>query len=291
MTSRFGAAALVLGMLGLATPGHGAAPQAAAAPVLPAAASAAAPLPASVVVDNFALVERAPVRNGFSPFTIEATGLLPAPRKRESFTPSEDEHFHSLHRTVERFLRRKEIPKGWSRSNEARIGFETELARFRSPDGIAYAVEGELVVRGTAAIPLGLKLTAPSDGVPLRYSAGLIIADQVVLMKEGLFDEASRSVGWMLSMRPNGPDAAIPIRAVFAVRAEGTDAEANRKSLAAIQALMTASSDGRPATAERTTDAAEWLKPLPAYLRPGQVPGAPAGKPEKGKGKPEKAAH
>ncbi|WP_173983599.1 hypothetical protein [Magnetospirillum sp. SS-4] len=271
MKIRIGLATLVLGLA--AAGSETAAATAAQKTAPPPSASAAAPLPASVVVDNYALVERAPVRNGFAPFTIEATGLLPAPRKRESFTPTEDERFHSLRRTVERFLRRKEMPKGWFQSNNASIPFGSELGRLRSPDGVAYAVEGELVVRGTGAVPLGLKLTAPADGVPLRFSCGLIIADQVVLMKEGLLDGASRAVGWMVSLRPNGPDAAIPVRAVFAVRAEGSDAEANRKSLAAISALMTASSDGRPATAERSADAAEWLKPLPTFLRPGQVPG------------------
>ncbi len=284
MMTRIGLTAIVIAMMAASPEGLCASTQ---ATTPPAAASAAAPLPASVSVDNYVLVERAPVRNGFAPFTIEATGLLPAPRKRENFTPSEDEHFHSLRRTVERVLQRKETAKGWHQSNDAKIAFGSELARFRSPDGLAYAVEGELVVRGTSAIPLGLRLTAPSDGVPLRYSCGMIIADKVVLMQEGVLDGANRSVGWMLSVRPNGPDAAIPVRAVFSVRAEGSDAEANRKSLEGISALMTASSDGRPATAERATDAAEWLKPMPTFLRPGQVPGGPPPKADK---KADKAA-
>ena len=234
------------------------------------------PVQASVSVDNFTLVERAPVRNGFAPFSIEATGLLPAPRKRESFTPSEDEHFYTLRRTVERFLQRKEIPQGWSQSNTAKIDFSSELPRFRSPDGLAYAVEGELVVRGNSPIPLGLILTAPPDGAPLRYSLGLIVADQVILMKEGLLDTTNRTARWMVSLRPSGADAAIQVRAVFAVRAESDNAETNRKSLSAVVASLTSSSDGRPAVAERANDASEWLKPAPMFLKPGQISGAEA---------------
>ena len=51
----------------------------------PAPAAASTVETAPVVVDSFALVERAPVRNGFAPFSIEAAALLPAPRKRDSF--------------------------------------------------------------------------------------------------------------------------------------------------------------------------------------------------------------
>lgn len=240
-----------------------------------APATVATLITADVSVANFALVERAPVRNGFAPFSIEATGLLPAPRKRESFTPSEDEHFYTLRRTVERFLQRKEVAVGWSKSNEASIAFGTELSRFRAPDGLAYAVEGELVVRGNSPIPLGLTLTAPADGPTLRYSAGLIIADQVVMMKEGVLEPGHRKDGWMVSLRPSGEDAAIPVRAVFAVRAESNDPEINKKTLAAVIGLLTSSSDGRAATAERATDAAEWLKPLKVFVRPGQIPGGP----------------
>jgi hypothetical protein len=250
------------------------------------------PVQASVSVDNFALVERAPVRNGFAPFTIEATGLLPASRKRESFTPTEDEHFYTLRRTVERFLQRKEIPQGWSQSSEAKIAFDSELGRFRAPDGLAYAVEGELVVRGNSAVPLGLSLTAPADGIPLRYSAGLIIADQVVMMQEGLLDPTHRTVRWMVSLRPSGTDAAIPVRAVFAVRAESDDPEVNRKSLTAVTATLTSSSDGRPAMAERANDASEWLKPTPVFLKPGQGPGDTKGaKPAKAEKKAEGGGH
>ncbi len=279
---------VAIGVLGAPTMGwcsdaHATAPADSHAP--PPAADG--PIQASVAVNSFALVDRAPVRNGFAPFSIEATGLLPAPRKRESFTPSEDEHFYTLRRTVERFLQRKEIPVGWSNSNEAKIGFGTELARFRAPDGIAYAVEGELVVRGTSVIPLGLRLEAPADGTVLRYSAGLIVADQVVMMKEGLLDQATRKVGWMVALRPSGADAAIPVRAVFAVRAEGDDPEANRKTLAALVAILTGSGDGRPATAERANDASEWLKPAEVFIKPGQPPGDV--KPEHG-GKAEKKA-
>lgn len=251
-----------------------------------APATVAAPITADVSVANFALVERAPVRNGFAPFSIEATGLLPAPRKRESFTPSEDEHFYTLRRTVERFLQRKEVAVGWSKSNEASIAFGTELSRFRAPDGLAYAVEGELVVRGNSPIPLGLTLTAPADGPTLRYSAGLIIADQVVMMKEGVLEPGHRKEGWMVSLRPSGEDAAIPVRAVFAVRAESNDPEINKKTLAAVIGLLTSSSDGRAATAERPTDAAEWLKPLKVFVRPGQIPGGPG----EGHAKPDKKA-
>ncbi|MDO8606589.1 MAG: hypothetical protein Q7R40_08640 [Phaeospirillum sp.] len=238
-----------------------------------------APIQAAIAVDNFVLVERAPVRNGFSPFNIEATGLLPAPRKRESFTPSEDEHFYTLRRTVERFLHRKEIPQGWFKSNEAKIAFESELSRFRAPDGVAYAVEGELVVHGGSVIPLGLNLTVPPNGAVFRYSAGLIVADQIVMMKEGLLDQTNHKAGWMVALRPSGADAAIPVRAVFAVRAEGGDPEANRKALATVAATLTSSSDGRPAVAERANDASEWLKPVPSFIRPGQS--AAGGKAEK----------
>ncbi|WP_146747712.1 hypothetical protein [Paramagnetospirillum kuznetsovii] len=251
------------------------------------------PLAASVGVEKFALVERAPVRNGFAPFTIEATGLLPAPRKRESFTPTEDAHFYTLRRTVERFLQRKEVAVGWSKANDATIAFNSELSHLRNSDGVAYAVEGELVVRGTSAIPLGLSITAPADGPLMRYSAGLIIADQVVLMKEGMLEAGQRKATWMVSLSPSGEDAAIPVRAVFAVRAEGDDPEANRKALGAVTALLTSSSDGRAATAERPTDAAEWLKPLTVYVRPGEIPGAAGGhgaKPAKAE-KAEKKGH
>jgi hypothetical protein len=247
-----------------------------AAPVAPA--KSGAPLDASVRVDEFALVERAPVRNGFAQFTIEAVGLLPMPKKRESFTPSEDEHFYTLRRTVERFLRRKENPVGWSRANDAKVTFDQELGRLKgTPDGIAYAVEGELVVRGTSALPLGLAITAPPGDLPLRYSAGLIVADQVVMMKEGLLDAASRNVKWMVALRPSGADAAIPVRAVFALRAEGEDADANRKALSATTALLVSSSDGRPATAERNNDASEYLKPPQVFVKAGQVPGQGGG--------------
>lgn len=252
-----------------------------AAQAAQAAVSPSAPSTANVSVDNYALVERAPVRNGFAPFSIEATGLLPAPRKRESFTPTEDAHFYTLRRTVERFLQRKEVAVGWSKSNDAAIPFASELARFKSPDGIAYAVEGELVVRGSSPIPLGISLAAPAEGPVLRYSAGLIIADQVVLMKEGVLEAGQRKAGWMVSLLPSGADAAIPVRAVFAVRAEGDDPEANRKALAAVTGTMTASSDGRPAAAERPTDAAEWLAPVKTYVKPGQVPGGGGAKADK----------
>jgi hypothetical protein len=257
----------------------------------PPAQASSGPVQASVSVDNFTLVERAPVRNGFAPFTIEATSLLPAPRKRESFTPTEDEHFYTLRRTVERFLQRKEIPQGWSQSNTAKIDFSSEFPRFRAPDGLAYAVEGELVVRGNSAIPLGLILTAPADGVPMRYSLGLIVADQVVLMKEGLLDPANRTARWMVSLRPSGADAAIQVRAVFAVRAESDNPDTNRKSLSAVAAVLTSSSDGRPAVAERANDASEWLKPAPLFLKPGQVPGAEAKGAKPAKEEKKKGGH
>ncbi|OAN44786.1 hypothetical protein A6A04_08185 [Paramagnetospirillum marisnigri] len=256
----------------------------------PTPATPSGPVQASVSVENYALVERAPVRNGFSPFSIEATGLLPAPRKRENFTPTEDEHFYTLRRTVERFLQRKEVAVGWSRSNDATIAFSSELSRLRNADGIAYAVEGEMVVRGNSPLPLGLSLTAPADGPVMRYSAGLIIADQVVLMREGVLEPGSRKAGWMVSLRPSGEDAAIPVRAVFAVRAEGSDSEANRKALAAVSALLTSSSDGRAAVAERPTDASEWLKPMKVFVRPGQIPGAAAAPAKGDKKKPEGGA-
>lgn len=254
-----------------------------------------APLQIGVAVDNFTLVERAPVRNGFAPFTVEATGLLPAPRKRESFTPTEDEHFYTLRRTVERFLQRKEIPQGWLQTTEAKIAFDSELGRFRNPDGLAYAVEGELVVRGGTPIPLGLSLNAPPDGTVLRYSVGLMVADQVMMMREGMLDQTTRTAKWMLALRPSGADAAIPVRAVFAVRAEGDDPAANRKALAAVTATLISSSDGRPAVAERANDASEWLKPPQVFLKPGQVPGdtkaEKEGKAAKAEKKAEGGAH
>lgn len=225
----------------------------------------------AVAVDSFALVERAPVRTGYGLFTVEATNLLPAPRKRENFTPSEDEVTYPLRRTVERFLQRKEIPKDWSRTNEATFSFKSELDEFPKADGIAYAVEGELVVKGTKPIPVGASLSAPAGGPPLRYAVGLMAAGQMLMLKEGVLDGSDRRVGWMLSLRPNGPDAAIPVRAVFAVRAEGEDEAARRAALAGISATLNASSDGRAAVAERTEDAAEWLKPMQVFVRPDQV--------------------
>jgi len=269
-----GAKAVAVGIVAMAalaapTPGWGS--EAAAPPP-----AADAPIPANVVVTDFVLVERAPVRNGFAPFTIETTGLLPAPRKRDDFIPSEDDHFYTLRRTVERFLRRKEIPVDWAASNQAKIDFGAQLRRFHAPDGVAYAVEGELVVRGTSVIPLGLTITAPADGTALRYSVGLIVADQVVMMREGILDQATRKAGWMVALRPSGADAAIPVRAVFAVRAEGDDPAANLKTLSTVTAVLTSSSDGRPAAAERATDASEWLKPPDIIIKPGQPPeGAP----------------
>ena len=131
-------------------------------------------------------------------------------------------------------------------------------------------------MRGNSPIPLGLILTAPPDGTPLRYSLGLIVADQVVLMKEGLLDQTNRTARWMVSLRPSGADAAIQIRAVFAVRVEANSPEATGKSLSAVTATLTSSSDGRPAVAERANDASEWLKPAQLFLKPGQVPGAGA---------------
>lgn len=231
------------------------------------------PIPVSVAVDGFALVERAPVRNGFGPFAIEATRLLPAPRQRDDFTPSDDDHFYTLRRTVERFLQRKEIPVGWSRANDASFSFANELSHLRNVDGVAYAVKGELVVRGTSAIPLGLKLTAPADGVTLRYSVGLMVADRTVTMQQGILDASQRQASWTLALSPNGPDAAIPVRAVFAVRAEGGDADSQRKTLSGVIAALTSSSDGRAATAERANDASEWLKPQQVFLRPDDVKG------------------
>ncbi|WP_043743665.1 hypothetical protein [Paramagnetospirillum magneticum] len=242
--------------------------QAATAPVK---GIAGAPLVTPVAVESFALVERAPVANGFGIFTIEATSLLPAPRKRESFTPAEDEHFYTLRRTVERFLLRKEIPRGWTRSNEATFSFKNELARFPHADGIAYAVEGELALHGNKPIPVGVTLVAPPDGMVLRYSIGIMAANQTLMMKEGVIEGANRKVGWMLSLRPNGPDAAIPVRAVFAVRAEGGDEAAQRACLEGVSATLNASSDGRAAVAERANDAAEWLKPMQVFMRPDQV--------------------
>lgn len=226
---------------------------------------------AAVAVDSFALVERAPVHAGYGLFTVEATNLLPAPRRRENFTPPEDEVTYPLRRTVERFLQRKEIPKGWSRTNEATFSFKSELNEFPTADGIAYAVEGELVVKGTKAVPVGASLSAPAGGPPLRYAVGLMAAGQMLMLKEGVLDGTDRRVGWMLSLHPNGPDAAIPVRAVFAVRAEGEDEAARHAVLAGISATLNASSDGRAAVAERTEDAAEWLKPMQVFVRPDQV--------------------
>jgi hypothetical protein len=249
-----------------------------------------APTAVPVGVENFLLVDRAPVANGFGIFTIEATGLLPAPRKRDSFTPTEDEHFYTLRRTVERFLQRKEIPRGWSNSNEATFSFKNELARFPGADGIAYAVEGELVLRGGKPIPVGATLVAPPGDVTLRYSVGIMAANQTVMMKEGVIDSANRKAGWMLSLRPGGQDAAIPVRAVFAVRAEGGDEASRRATLEGVTATLNASSDGRAAVAERAGDASEWLKPIQTFVRPDQVAGKPPAKDEK-KEKKEKGGH
>jgi hypothetical protein len=281
------AAAAIMAGLCLA-PDAGAAESQAATP--PAKGLAGAPLVASVAVENFALVDRAPVANGFGIFTIEATSLLPAPRKRESFTPTEDEHFYTLRRTVERFLLRKEIPRGWTRSNEATFSFKNELARFPQADGIAYAIEGELALHGTKPIPVGVTLAAPPDGTILRYSIGIMAANQTLMMKEGVIEGANRKAGWMLSLRPSGPDAAIPVRAVFAVRAEGGDLAAQRAALEGVSATLNASSDGRAAVAERTNDAAEWLKPMQVFMRPDQVT-PKGGKDAKEEKKEKKGGH
>ncbi|WP_041039720.1 hypothetical protein [Paramagnetospirillum magnetotacticum] len=280
-------AAVIVGCL--LAPVAGAAESPAAATGLPGA-----PLVASVAVENFALVDRAPVANGFGLFTIEATQLLPAPRKRESFTPTEDEHFYTLRRTVERFLQRKEIPRGWNQSNEATFSFKNELARFPKADGIAYAVEGELALHGNKPIPVGVTLLAPPDGMILRYSIGIMAANQTLMMKEGVIEGPNRKVAWMLSLRPSGPDAAIPVRAVFAVRAEGGDEAAQRASLEGVSATLNASSDGRAAVAERANDASEWLKPMQVFLRPDQVTGkggAKEGKEGKEEKKEKKGGH
>lgn len=231
-----------------------------------------------VDVKSFALVDRAPVRNGFAPFSIEAVSLLPSPRKLDSFAPTEDEQFHPLRRTVERFLQRKEIARAWSHSNEAQFSFGDEIDRFPGADGLAYAVEGELVVHGEALVPLGLRLSAP-PGVVLRYAVGMLAADQEVMAHEGVLDVGKRSVEWVVRLHPNGPDAALPVRAAFAVRAEGGSEQDRRRALASVSAAVIASSDGRLALAERARDASEWLKPLPMFLKPEQVV-APA--PEKG---------
>jgi hypothetical protein len=249
-------------------------------------------------------VEHAPVGDGFGLFSIEATGLLPAPLKREDFTPSETDLFYTLRRTAERFLLRKEIPVGWSDSNEATFSFKNELSHFPTADGVAYAVEGELVVHGNKSIPVGATLVAPGDGSVLRYSIGIMAADQTLLMKEGMIDGPKRKVGWMLSLRPSGADAAIPVRAVFAVRVESGDEAAKRATLAGITATMNASSDGRAAIAERANDASDWLKPMAVFMRPDQVAGKEGAKggaegghggekkdKEKGKGKEKKAEH
>ncbi|CAA7627663.1 conserved exported hypothetical protein [Candidatus Terasakiella magnetica] len=251
-------------------------PPKAATPAAPAAAKAAI-ITVQVIVDNFALEDQAPVRNGFGPFRIEAVGLLPAPKKRESFTPTEDEHFYPLKRTVERALQSKEIPVGWSISNEASFSFKTELDRLRNADGIAYAVEGELVLRGDSPIPLGLSLTAPKGGPPLRYAVGLQVGGQVLVTKEGMIDEDGAKASWMLSVHPNGPTAAVPVRAVFAVRAETEDRQAGRTALAALTAALTSSSDGRAASAERSDSASQWLKPVQMFLKPDQVKGGAKG--------------
>ncbi|CCG40940.1 hypothetical protein [Magnetospirillum molischianum] len=223
-----------------------------------------------VHVDSFVMVDHAPVRDGFAPFSIEAIALLPAPRKRDSFTPTDDELFHPLRRTVERFLQRKEIARGWSHSNQASLNFGDEIARFPGADGLAYAIEGELVVHGETLVPLGLRLSAP-PGVLLRYAVGIFAADQEVMVHEGVLDETTRKAEWMVKLRPNGPDAALPIRAAFAVRAEGGSDEDRRRVLASVSAAMISSSDGRLAVAERASDASEWLKPLPMFLKPEQV--------------------
>lgn len=249
--------------------------------VLAATASSARAVEPAVVapvsVGTYALVERAPVPSGFAPFVIEAGGLLPGPRKREDFTPTEDQLTYPLHRTAERMMGRKDSPIGWSRSPEASFSFATEFDRFPpTNEGMVYAVEGELALHGNGAIPLGLRLSrAAGDGrVPLRYSVGLIVADQILMTRDGVLEDPGKSVVWMLSLRPDGPDAAVPVRAVFAVRAESDDVEAGRRALKGLSAAIVASSDGRVAVAERAKDAAEWLKPLPMYLHPEQM-GAP----------------
>ncbi|EME71986.1 hypothetical protein H261_00365 [Paramagnetospirillum caucaseum] len=288
MQFRSMAAAAVVAAFSLAPGANGAESHAA---TTPAKGGAASPIAVSVAVENFALVEKAPVSGGFGIFTIEATALLPAPRKRESFTPTEDEHFYTLRRTVERFLLRKEIPKGWTRSNEATFSFKNELARFPRADGIAYAIEGELVLHGAKPIPVGVTLAAPPGGVVLRYSVGIMAANQTLLTKEGVIDGPNRKAGWMLSLRPSGPDAAIPVRAVFAVRAEGGDEAAQRAALEGVTATLNASSDGRAAVAERANDATEWLKPLQTFIRPDQVTAKGGGKEAKDDKKEKKGGH
>jgi hypothetical protein len=150
-------------------------------------------------------------------------------------------------------------------------------------DGMVYSIEGELVVHGPAALPLGLRLgpSAAVPGVRLRYAVGLMAADQVLFRTDGVLDGPTVSASWMLSLRPEGGDAAVPVRAVFAVRAEGDDPTACRQAMKGLSAAIIASSDGRVALAERAKDASEWLKPLPMYIPAAQLgAGPPPGKAE-----------
>jgi len=254
----------------------------AAAPA--AAADPPAPVVAPLSVSAYTLVERAPVRAGFAPFVIEAYPLLPAPRKRDDYTPSEDQVLYPLRRSVERVTSRKESAIGWSRSTEASVSFASEAERFPlTADGMVYSIEGELVVHGPAALPLGLRLgpSAAVPGVRLRYAVGLMAADQVLFRADGVLDGPTLSAVWMLSLRPEGGDAAVPVRAVFAVRAEGDDPTACRQAMKGLSAAIIASSDGRVALAERAKDASEWLKPLPMYIPAAQLgAGPPPGKAE-----------
>jgi len=262
----------------------------------PAGKSGATAAPAAPVVpvgvDAYALVEAAPVREGFAIFNLEVANLQPVPRAADLLGPGDDPRLYALRRSVERMLRREGIARDWSRSNRAGLNFADEIARVVGADGLAYAVESELVVHGDRLVPLGLRLGG-GPGHRVRYAIGLIVADQVVLTESGELGGAEPQAQWLVRLQPSGRDAAVPVRAVFAVQGEGETLEERRQAVAAVTAGMIASSDGRLAVAERAEEAAQWLVPLPAFLKPEQV-GAPDGqkehKPAKSKKKQKKKA-
>lgn len=237
-----------------------------------------------VKVDSYALVEAAPVREGFAAFRLEAAELQPTPRATDLLDAEIDTRFYALRRSVKRMLRREGIARDWSQSNRAGLSFGEELPRVAGLDGLAYAVEGELVVHGDRQVPLGLRLGGATDR-RVRYAVGLMVADQVVMSESGELGADTPSAQWLVRVQPNGPDAAVPVRAVFAVQGVGDSVAERREAVAALSGGMISSADGRLAVAERAEPAAQWLVPLPAFLKPDQV-ATPA--PEKAKPKKKK---
>ena len=235
----------------------------------------------SVQVSSYALVAAAPVPDGFAMFALEAAELQPTPRAGATLDPETDQRFYALRRSVERMARRQTIARDWSQSNRAGLNFGDEISRIAGLDGLAYAVEGELVTRVDRLVPLGVRLSGAA-GHRVRYAVGLAVADQMVMIETGeLGGSGPLQVQWMVQVRPSGPaDAAVPVRAVVAIQGEGASLDERRQAVATVSGGLISSADGRLAVSERGEGAAEWLAPLPAFLKPDQV-AAPLTKAEK----------